>query len=315
MKREDFSGDKKEVIKNITEMFREKAINVISTSISEDIAMDKLKEDFIDKNAVSSALGPSFVFIKFYFKEGFKGDIVFLLPKSTVAQIADKMMMGEGDAEFDEEEHVEAIQELTDQILGAVSTELSGTFEFPISFSSTEARVMVFRDLENMTSELDIMSQFTITILDNAEVFLLTFESTFDNIIEILEEHSTESSEDGEEVLEMTTIGANMTGDVSVGKDLGLLMDVRLPVSVELGRKKMFIRDILKLSPGQVVELPKLQGEPVDLFVNGKKFADGEVVVVAENFGIRIKTLLSSADRLKAKDAWEIENSEVKMQN
>ena len=315
MKREDFSGDKKEVIKNITEMFREKAINVISTSISEDITMDKLKEDFIDKNAVSSALGPSFVFIKFYFKEGFKGDIVFLLPKSTVAQIADKMMMGEGDAEFDEEEHVEAIQELTDQILGAVSTELSGTFEFPISFSSTEARVMVFRDLENMTSELDIMSQFSITILDNAEVFLLTFESTFDSIIEILEEHSTESSEDGEEVLEMTTIGANMTGDVSVGKDLGLLMDVRLPVSVELGRKKMFIRDILKLSPGQVVELPKLQGEPVDLFVNGKKFADGEVVVVAENFGIRIKTLLSSADRLKAKDAWEIENSEVKMQN
>jgi len=315
MKREDFSGDKKEVVKNITEMFREKAINVISTSISEDISMDKLKEDFIDKPAVSSALGPSFVFIKFYFKEGLKGDVVFLLPKSTVAQIADKMMMGEGDAEFDEEEHVEAIQELTDQILGAVSTELSGTFEFPISFSSTEARVMVFRDLENMTSELDIMSQFSITVLDNAEVFLLTFESTFDNIIEILEEHSTESTGEEEEVLEMTTIGANMTGDVSVGKDLGLLMDVRLPVSVELGRKKMFIRDILKLSPGQVVELPKLQGEPVDLYVNGKKFADGEVVVVAENFGIRIKHLISSADRLKAKDAWEIESSEVKMQN
>ncbi len=315
MKREDFSGDKKEVIKNITEMFREKAINVISTSISEDISMEKLKEDFIDKPAVSSALGPSFVFIKFYFKEGFKGDIIFLLPKSTVAQIADKMMMGEGDAEFDEEEHVEAIQELTDQILGAVSTELSGTFEFPISFSSTEARVMVFRDLENMTSELDIMSQFSITILDNAEVFLLTFESTFDNIIEKLEEHNTESSGETDEVLEMTTIGANMTGEVSAGKDLGLLMDVRLPVSVELGRKKMFIRDILKLTPGQVVELPKLQGEPVDLFVNGKKFADGEVVVVAENFGIRIKTLINSTERLKAKDAWEIENSEVKMQN
>ncbi len=82
-------------------------------------------------------------------------------------------------------------------------------------------------------------------------------------------------------------------------RNIDLLMDVDLPVSIELGRTRMNISDILALSPGSVVELDKLVGEPVDLLVNQKTVARGEVVVVEENFGLRITELISAEERIK----------------
>lgn len=83
-------------------------------------------------------------------------------------------------------------------------------------------------------------------------------------------------------------------------QNIDLLMDVDLPVSIELGRTKMPISDILALGPGSVVELNKLAGEPVDLMVNNKLVAKGEVVVVDENFGLRITQLMTAEERLKS---------------
>ncbi len=82
-------------------------------------------------------------------------------------------------------------------------------------------------------------------------------------------------------------------------RNIDLLMDVSLPVSIELGHTKMSISDILGLGPGSVVELNKLAGEPVDVLVNYKIVAKGEVVVIDENFGVRITQLMTPAERLK----------------
>lgn len=76
--------------------------------------------------------------------------------------------------------------------------------------------------------------------------------------------------------------------------NLDLLLDVKMPLVVELGRTRMLIRDILELGPGSVIELDKAAGEPVDLLVNGKLIARGEVVVIDENFGLRITELADS---------------------
>ncbi len=83
-------------------------------------------------------------------------------------------------------------------------------------------------------------------------------------------------------------------------RNIEMLMDVDLPISIELGRTKMAIADILALGPGSVVELNKLAGEPVDLLVNHRVVARGEVVVVDENFGLRITQLMTPEERLKA---------------
>ncbi|WP_077300192.1 flagellar motor switch phosphatase FliY [Virgibacillus pantothenticus] len=82
-------------------------------------------------------------------------------------------------------------------------------------------------------------------------------------------------------------------------RNLDMLLDIPLKVTVELGRTKRTIKDILDLSQGSIVELDKLAGEPVDILVNEKLIATGEVVVIDENFGVRVTDILSQSDRLK----------------
>ncbi len=81
-------------------------------------------------------------------------------------------------------------------------------------------------------------------------------------------------------------------------KNIGMIMDVPLQVTVELGRTHKLIRDILEFGPGSVIELDKLAGEPVDILVNGKVIAKGEVVVIDESFGVRITDIIHPSKRL-----------------
>ncbi|MFJ7507970.1 flagellar motor switch phosphatase FliY [Peribacillus simplex] len=81
-------------------------------------------------------------------------------------------------------------------------------------------------------------------------------------------------------------------------KNLSMLMDIPLQVTVELGRTKRSVKDILELSSGSIIELDKLAGEPVDILVNSRLIAKGEVVVIDENFGVRVTDIMSQSDRL-----------------
>jgi flagellar motor switch protein FliN/FliY len=81
-------------------------------------------------------------------------------------------------------------------------------------------------------------------------------------------------------------------------KNIHLIMDVPLQVTVELGRTNKPIRDILEFGPGSIIELEKLAGEPVDILVNGKNIAKGEVVVIDESFGVRITDIIDPSKRL-----------------
>ena len=83
--------------------------------------------------------------------------------------------------------------------------------------------------------------------------------------------------------------------------NIGLLMDVTITVTVELGRARLSIKEILSLGEGSIIELQKLAGEPVDLLVNGKLIAKGEVVVIDENFGVRVTDIINPMDRLTNK--------------
>jgi flagellar motor switch protein FliN/FliY len=80
--------------------------------------------------------------------------------------------------------------------------------------------------------------------------------------------------------------------------NIGLVMDVPLEVSVELGRTRKTIKEILELGPGSIIQLDKLAGEPVDLLVNGKLVAKGEVVVIDESFGIRVTNIVTPVERI-----------------
>ena len=84
-------------------------------------------------------------------------------------------------------------------------------------------------------------------------------------------------------------IGAN--GEVS----MSMLMDLTMPVAIELGRTTMSVQEILQLGRGSVVQLERLAGEPIDIYVGDRRFAEGEVVVLGENFGVRVTRIISRA--------------------
>ncbi|MAV91234.1 MAG: flagellar motor switch protein FliN [Bdellovibrionaceae bacterium] len=82
-------------------------------------------------------------------------------------------------------------------------------------------------------------------------------------------------------------------------RNLALILDIPLRVSVELGRTKMVVNDLLNLGQGSVIELNKLAGEPMEVYVNDKMVARGEAVVVNEKFGVRLTDIISPAERVE----------------
>lgn len=83
------------------------------------------------------------------------------------------------------------------------------------------------------------------------------------------------------------------------GRGLDLLLDIPLEVAVEVGRSRILVRDLLQLQEGSLVELDKLAGEPLDLYVNSRLIARGEAVVVNEKFGLRLTDVVSPSERIE----------------
>jgi len=88
------------------------------------------------------------------------------------------------------------------------------------------------------------------------------------------------------------------TPEPGTGRNFDLLLDIPLEVTVELGRTRLALRDLLALSAGSVVELAKLASEPLDVLVNGKLVARGECVMVNDKFGVRLTDIVSRSERL-----------------
>ncbi len=85
----------------------------------------------------------------------------------------------------------------------------------------------------------------------------------------------------------------------SIHPELDFILDIPLEIAVEIGRTKMLIKDLLKLNQGSIIELEKFAGEPIEIYVNGKLMAKGEVVVVNDRFGVRITEIISAQDRIR----------------
>ena len=101
-------------------------------------------------------------------------------------------------------------------------------------------------------------------------------------------------------------VGPEGLGDVVCEKEkvddnkLDLILDIPLTVTVELGRSKMLINDLLQLGEGSVIELTKLVGEPLEVLINSKLVARGEVVVVNEKFGVRLTSIVTPIERVRS---------------
>jgi flagellar motor switch protein FliN/FliY len=116
---------------------------------------------------------------------------------------------------------------------------------------------------------------------------------------EPIREKPAEVPERKVEVQQAAFPNLNDTGRAAMPNNIDLILDVPLEISVVLGRTKKNVKDILNLGTGSLIELDRLAEEPVEILINGKKVAFGEVVVVDENFGVRITNIVSNAERIK----------------
>ncbi len=116
-----------------------------------------------------------------------------------------------------------------------------------------------------------------------------------------LEEQSTgEAAETAEQDVAKVEAESLISQPVSDGDvNLDVILDIPVTISMEIGRTKISIRNLLQLNQGSVIELDRLAGEPMDVLVNGTLVAHGEVVVVNEKFGIRLTDVISPAERIK----------------
>ncbi|MBK6766408.1 MAG: flagellar motor switch protein FliN [bacterium] len=209
----------------------------------------------------------------------------FLLSKEHAAILADLINMGDGGASFVPEEHLEPIRDLFKEVVSTFFGEVAKNGGPRLIADEAKAVVM---DI----SPQDFVGSWTVTELDifvgaNVRVIKITANEMLDSLF----------PPEASQKKAATRSGEPESIDPSLKKEMSLVMDIELPIAIELGRTNMLIRDIVKLSPGSVVELDKLSGEPVDLYVNNKRFARGEVVVVEENFAVRITELINPEER------------------
>lgn len=97
----------------------------------------------------------------------------------------------------------------------------------------------------------------------------------------------------------VVSMGKTKATDSTQDRNLDMILDIPLKVTVELGRTKMAVSELLNLGQGSVIELSKLAGEPMEVLVNDKLVARGEAVVVNEKFGIRLTDIISKSDRIE----------------
>ncbi|SFU29658.1 flagellar motor switch protein FliN [Xenorhabdus koppenhoeferi] len=119
---------------------------------------------------------------------------------------------------------------------------------------------------------------------------------TDDMWAEALEQQTAQQTSDGGASIFENLEPQNVLSQLS---DIDLIMDIPVKLSVELGRTKMTIKQLLKLSQGSVVSLDGLAGEPLDILINGYLIAQGEVVVVSDKYGIRITDIITPSERMR----------------
>ena len=123
---------------------------------------------------------------------------------------------------------------------------------------------------------------------------------------ETLNENARPDPEEIKELLDDEGMDTSVPDDASAspqssssGRDLEFLYDVPLQISVEVGRSKILLKDLLKMGEGYVIELDKLAGDPLDLYVNSRLIAKGEAVMVGEKFGIRLTDVVNTSERIE----------------
>jgi flagellar motor switch protein FliN len=314
-------GQDPESVRAVIRLICEQASSVVTTVLSKNVDYKIASLQTPNGSNVKEFVNTQALLVCVEFERDLQGKLYMALTKKDTAALSDLMMMGDGTAEF-EDDHKDALMELANQIMGSVSTTLAG--EYGVSFTIGQATVdeyspedLPFAMPDAVLAEIDMR----IEEISDTKVIFYTDSQLSHSIATVTGKPDSSNSDMNFDDLgaEMErTMGSIMGASESApaysapdsgrgkgfqstgNKALDMLMDVDLDITIELGRTYMSLRRILEMGPGSIVEMERFAGEPVDLLVNDKVIAKGEVVVVDENFGIRIVSLVTPEERVKS---------------
>jgi flagellar motor switch protein FliN/FliY len=266
--------------------------------------------------------------VEIEFIKGLSGFNVLVLKQSDAAVMTDLMMGGEGKRTLSEgqpmtEMEISATAEAMNQMVGTAATSMADLFGFAVNISPPRTEFLKENSITGVLSRCQgkiVAIFFRLTIGDvlDAEFVQLMEINTAKNQAKMLyekynqeeireEEAFKQEEDDLQEVQqeELFILSEEMKKSVSNSTQAGmkqkidLILDIPLRVTVVLGTAKRPIKDVLSITPGSIVELASLVDEPVEVLVNETLVAKGEVVVVDENFGVRITNIISPEERIK----------------
>lgn len=303
-------------------LFSEQASTVLATLLSQEIVFTVTQCEELNKEILQNAVSDPSLLVTMSLKGPIEGELGVIIGTKEVAVLSDLMMMGDGSAEYTED-HKDAIQELFNQIMGSFTTALGERLGDSVSTGTLEVKEFDFANPAISFDESDmVIDNLNIPDITDSSIGIVLSKELSNQFMEKLkkDEGFGTSGEMDLSVPEMDDLGqvGDSFSDLEGGSDSGgehviadpsyqapkeninMLLDVEMDVSIELGKADLSIKRILELAPGSIVELDRMAGEPVDLMVNNKVVAKGEVVVVDENFGIRIVSLVSPEERVKS---------------
>lgn len=323
-----------EALKILADTISSSGASVLNTLLEQTVVIRNLGVGPADPSAISQIFAGRHVVLKIEFYQGVSGNMFFMLPEKEAIIIAD-LMMGRGATNIPDEAnetYLQAIAEAFNQLMGGVTTTISQKVsgvevmykpiqvEFkhsfdPSIFTEPCAQAVFSLSIGSLISESSIYAIFTATFVNSLSIALLPHMPSAPAQQPVTSQPPvqgipTQTPPPGATVFPQQPVVAQPVQFSPLPSDssnlpsesqttLDLLMDVPLEITVELGRTTRLLKEILALGTGSIIELDKLAGEPVDLLVNGKLIAKGEVVVIDENFGVRITDIITPEERLK----------------
>ncbi|MGD6974692.1 flagellar motor switch phosphatase FliY [Bacillus altitudinis] len=310
----------------------------LSTLLSQKVEITTPTVTVIQKSKLNEEFPHPYVAIEVNYTEGFSASNLLVIQQTDAAVIADLMMGGDGtnaDPTLSEI-HLSAVQEAMNQMMGSAATSMSTVFNKKIDISPPRVELLDVKEGEGTdripAEEMLVKVSFRLTIgelIDSNIMQLYPITFAKDLIAELTDPAEEEPVQEApqsapepqqaapqvqsappkrqakpkpEEPVNVAPVEFEAFSEpqhtTSQLGNLDMLMDIPLSITVELGRTQRSVKEVLELSAGSIIELDKLAGEPVDILVNKRIVAKGEVVVIDENFGVRVTDILSQSERL-----------------
>ncbi|GAA7041919.1 flagellar motor switch protein FliY [Helicobacter pylori] len=228
-----------------------------------------------------------------------ESSIELLAPVDLVTALSDLMLGGEGASKEEmDNDDLDAFKEMASNIFGAIATSLKSQELLP-KFNFTTINAEIAKELPKKEDYAKMMVfSFKMEALKESQIILLTtaaFERQFEKTHQEEKEEKEETTKSATE--EVKTHDASLE-NIEI-RNISMLLDVKLNVKVRIGQKKMILKDVVSMDIGSVVELDQLVNDPLEILVDDKVIAKGEVVIVDGNFGIQITDIGTKKERLE----------------